>query len=465
MAVIEVVDPSTEEAFASVPDVGVPGAVRAVDAAAGASSVWADTPPRTRSVVLRRAYELMVERTESLAETIVRENGKPIAEARGEVAYGAEFFRWFSEEAVRMHGSVVEAPAGGGKQMVLLQPVGVSYLITPWNFPAAMLTRKIGPALAAGCTVVAKPAAQTPLTAVAIEAILHRALAEAGVPEAVVNLVTSSDAKGVTAAVLGDPRVRKLSFTGSTEVGRLLLAQAAERVLNCSMELGGNAPFLVFADADMDAAVAGAMVAKLRHNGETCTAANRFFVEAPVADEFAGRLAVAMAELPVGPGLDPATRLGPLIDAAGLAKVERLVRAGVDGGARVLTGGGRPAHLERGWFHEATVLTDVPPDSPLLAEEVFGPVASITPFEPGEDVVARANEVEHGLIAYVFTGDVGRGLAVAERLEAGMVGVNKGVVSDPAAPFGGVKQSGLGREGGHEGLLAYTEAKYIAVDW
>ena len=465
MSVIEVVDPSTEEVFASVPDVGVAGAASAVDAAAQAFPSWAATAPRTRSVVLRRAFELMVERTDELAETIVRENGKPIAEARGEVVYAAEFFRWFSEEAVRLHGTVVEAPAGGGKQIVLLQPVGVSYLITPWNFPAAMLTRKIGPALAAGCTVVAKPASQTPLTAVLIERILHEALAEVGAAEGVVNLVTSADARGVTAEVLGDPRVRKLSFTGSTEVGRVLLAQAAERVVNSSMELGGNAPFLVFADADLDAAVAGAMVAKLRHNGETCTAANRFFVEAPVAHEFGRRLAEAMGSLTVGPGLDPATQLGPLVDAPGREKVERLVQVGVDGGARGLTGGGRPSHLPRGYYHEATVLADVPADSPLLAEEVFGPVASITTFEPGDDVVTRANDVEHGLVAYLYTGDLSRGLAVAERLEAGMVAVNRGVVSDPAAPFGGVKQSGLGREGGHDGLLAYTETKYIAVDW
>ncbi len=465
MTDIEVVDPSTEEPFASVVDVEVAGASAAVDSAAAAFPEWSDTAPRVRSTVLRRAFELMVERSDELAETIVRENGKPIAEARGEVAYAAEFFRWFSEEAVRLHGSVVRAPGGGGHQVVMLQPVGVSYLITPWNFPAAMLTRKVGPALAAGCTVVAKPAAQTPLTAVALEAILHQALDEVGAPLGVVNLIPTVDARGVTAAVLGDPRVRKLSFTGSTEVGRVLLAQAAQRVVNCSMELGGNAPFLVFADADLDLAVEGAMVAKLRHNGETCTAANRFLVEAPVAGEFARRLAVAMGSLPVGPGLDPATRLGPLIDEAGRAKVERLVQAGVDGGARVLTGGGRPAHLRRGWYHEATVLSEVPADSPLLSEEVFGPVASISPFEPGEDVVARANGVEHGLIAYVFTGDLGRGMAVAEQLEAGMVGINKGVVSDPAAPFGGVKQSGLGREGGHEGLLAYTETKYVAVDW
>lgn len=462
---VEVVDPSTEEVFATVPDIGASGAAAAVDHAAEAFPDWAATPPRTRSEVLRRTHELMLERADALAETIVLENGKPLAEARGEVVYAAEFFRWFSEEAVRLHGTVVDAPGGGGKQVVLNQPVGVSYLITPWNFPAAMLTRKIGPALAAGCTVVAKPASLTPLTAVSICDLLVDVLRDAGAPDGVVNLVVSADSKGVTSTVLADPRVRKLSFTGSTEVGRVLLAQAAERVVNCSMELGGNAPFLVFADADIDAAVEGALLAKLRHNGETCTAANRFFVEAPVAEEFGRKLAAAMATLPVGPGLDPATKVGPLVDHDTREKVERLVQAGVDGGGRVLTGGRRPDAHPKGYFYEPTVVTDLPADSPLLAEEVFGPVASLTTFEPGDDVVARANDVEHGLVAYLYTGDVGRGMAVAERLEAGMVAVNKGVVSDPAAPFGGVKQSGLGREGGHEGLLAFTEPKYIAVDW
>jgi succinate-semialdehyde dehydrogenase/glutarate-semialdehyde dehydrogenase len=465
MTTLEVIDPATEEAFASVDDVGRAGAAAAVEAAAAALPGWAATAPRTRSEVLRRAFELMHERIDDLAETIVRENGKPIAEARGEVVYAAEFFRWFSEEAVRLHGTVVDAPGGGGKQVVLHQPVGVSYLITPWNFPAAMLTRKVGPALAAGCTTIAKPAAQTPLTALA----LGELLADAGAPEGVVNVLVSRDSRGVTEVVLGDDRVRKLSFTGSTEVGRVLLAQAAERVVNCSMELGGNAPFLVFADADLDAAVEGAMIAKLRHNGETCTAANRFFVEAPVADEFGRRLARAMADLRVGPGIDPDTRLGPLIDEVGLEKVERLVQAGLDGGATVLTGGRRPPELPVGYFYEPTVVSDVPPDSALLAEEVFGPVASLTTFDGGAggeaEAVRRANDVEHGLVAYVYTGDLGRGMRVAEALEAGMVAVNKGIVSDPAAPFGGVKQSGLGREGGHEGIFAFTETKYVAVDW
>lgn len=461
MSTLEIIDPATEEAFATVDALDRAGVAAAVDDAASAAADWAATPPRKRSEVLRRAYELMVARTDELAETITLENGKPIAEARGEVTYAAEFYRWFSEEAVRLHGTVVDAPGGAGKQIVLNQPVGISYLITPWNFPAAMLTRKIGPALAAGCTVIAKPASQTPLTAVAIGEIM----AEAGAPPGVVNVVVSSDSRGVTEVVLGDDRVRKLSFTGSTEVGRVLLAQAAERVVNCSMELGGNAPFLVFADADLDAAVEGAMIAKLRHNGETCTAANRFFVEAPVADEFGRMLAERMADLTVGPGIDPDTDLGPLVDAAGREKVEELVQTGVDGGGRVLTGGRRPAAHTKGYFYEPTVVADLPPDSALLAEEIFGPVASLTTFEAGDDVVARANSVEHGLVAYLYTGDLARGMRVAECLEAGMIAVNKGVVSDPAAPFGGVKQSGLGREGGHEGVLAYVESKYIAVDW
>ncbi len=461
MSTLEIIDPATEEAFASVDDIDRAGAAAAVDAADAAADGWAATPPRKRSEVLRRAYELMLDRADELAEMITRENGKPIAEARGEVTYAAEFYRWFSEEAVRLHGTVVDAPGGAGKQIVLNQPVGISYLITPWNFPAAMLTRKIGPALAAGCTVIAKPASQTPLTAVAIGEIMN----EAGAPEGVVNVIVSSDSRGVTEVVLGDDRVRKLSFTGSTEVGRVLLAQAAERVVNCSMELGGNAPFLVFADADVDAAVEGAMIAKLRHNGETCTAANRFFVEAPVADEFGRKLAARMAGLTVGPGIDPATDLGPLVDAAGREKVEELVQTGVDSGGKVLTGGRRPSAHAKGYFYEPTVVADLPADSPLLAEEIFGPVASLTTFASGDDVVARANAVEHGLVAYLYTGDLARGMRVAEGLEAGMIAVNKGVVSDPAAPFGGVKQSGLGREGGHEGVLAYVESKYIAVDW
>jgi succinate-semialdehyde dehydrogenase / glutarate-semialdehyde dehydrogenase len=466
VSTFDVVDPATEEVVASVADATAADAVVAVERAAGAFPGWAGTPPRERAEVLRRAYELLVARTDEVATTIVRENGKPLAEAKGEVTYAAEFFRWYSEEAVRVDGSVVEAPAGGGKLLTLRQPVGVSLLITPWNFPAAMLTRKIGPALAAGCTVVAKPAELTPLTAMLIGDVLR----DAGAPEGAVEIVTTTDAATVVDAVLRDPRIRKLSFTGSTEVGRILLGQAAARVLNCSMELGGNAPFIVYADAvdipgGIDAVIEGALVAKLRHNGETCTAANRFYVEAPVVELFTERLASAMAALPVGPGIDPATKLGPLIDADTRDKVERLVQAGVDDGAAVVTGGRRPADRPKGFFYEPTVLARVRHGSPAVTEEIFGPVAPVIPFEPGDDVVALAGDVDVGLVAYVYTADLRRALDVAERLEAGMVGVNKGTVSDPAAPFGGVKQSGLGREGGHEGLLAFCETKYVAVEW
>ncbi|MBA2283409.1 MAG: NAD-dependent succinate-semialdehyde dehydrogenase [Acidimicrobiia bacterium] len=422
---------------------------------------WAATAPRERAEVLRAAHELLLAHADELAELITKENGKPIAEAKGEITYSADFFRWYSEEACRLAGQVSVAPAGGGRILTMLQPVGVAYLISPWNFPAAMLARKIAPALAAGCTAISKPAALTPLTAIR----MHELCMEAGVPEGVLHTITTKDSKAVTKAILDDDRVRKLSFTGSTEVGRVLLRQCAERVVNTSMELGGNAPFLVFADADLDAAVEGAMVAKLRHNGETCTAANRFYVEASVAGEFAERFAARMAELKVGPGIDPDSQLGPLIDEDGREKVERLVQAALDGGADVVTGGRRPAGLDRGYFYEPTVLAGVAPGNPVLAEEIFGPVAPITAFEREDEAIDLANDSEYGLVAYVYTGDLARGLRVSEALESGMIGLNKGVVSDPAAPFGGVKQSGLGREGGHEGVLAFCEQKYIATNW
>ncbi len=465
-ATIAVVDPATEEPFAEVPDQGPADAAAAVDAAAAALPSWSVTPPRERAELLRKAHGALVAHADELAELITLENGKPIAEAKGEITYSAEFFRWYAEEACRLEGRVMTAPTAGGpgaraRILTMLQPVGVSYLISPWNFPAAMLARKIAPALAAGCTAIMKPAKQTPLTAVRMQGLLE----EVGLPAGVVSTITSSDSRAVTEVILGDDRVRKLSFTGSTEVGRVLLAQAAERVLNVSMELGGNAPFLVFADADLDAAVEGAMVAKLRHNGETCTAANRFYVEAPVAAEFAARLAERFRGLRVGPGIDPSTELGPLVDEAGREKVERLVQAALDGGATVATGGRRPADRDRGFFYEPTVLAGVAPDSPITDEEVFGPVAPIVAFDDEATAVARANDTIFGLVAYVFTGDLKRGLRVAEALEAGMVGLNEGLVSDPAAPFGGVKQSGLGREGGHEGVLAFCEQKYVRVSW
>ena len=453
----EVHEPATGEVLKTVADAGVDDALGALGAAHAAQPGWAALPARQRSDALRRAFELMVARADALAELIVRENGKPIAEARGEVLYAAEFFRWFSEEAVRLDGRLAVAPSGTNRVMVMHQPIGVALLITPWNFPAAMATRKIGPALAAGCAVVLKPASETPLTALAVAACL----AEAGVPRGVVNVVPTTRNAEVVRALLRDSRVRKLSFTGSTEVGKLLLAQAAERVVKCSMELGGNAPFIVFADADLDAAVEGAVIAKMRHNGEACTAANRFYVEQPIAAEFTRRLTAAMAALKMGNGLDPEVRVGPLVDAATLEKVERLVDAAVSAGARAQTGGRRAPG--RGFFYPATVLDRVAPDSPILREEIFGPVAPIVTFSAVDDVLRLANDTDSGLVAYVYTRDLAAGLRVAEALECGMVGLNRGLVSDPSAPFGGTKQSGLGREGGHEGLLEFTETKYIAV--
>ncbi|MPZ88228.1 MAG: aldehyde dehydrogenase family protein [Nitriliruptorales bacterium] len=456
---IPVQDPATGEVVATVANATVADGLRAVDAAAGAGADWAGRAPRQRGEILRRAFELMTERTEDFAQLIVRENGKALADARGEATYAAEFFRWYAEEAVRNTGSLTTAPGGANRILVVHQPIGVSVLVTPWNFPAAMATRKLGPALAAGCTTILKPASDTPLTALAIGELLE----EAGVPPGVVNVLPSSRSSVVVKAMLDDPRVRKLSFTGSTEVGRVLLAQAGDSVVDCSMELGGNAPFVVFADADLDAAIEGAMVAKMRNGGEACTAANRFYVEAPVAAEFNARLAEAMAGLRVGPGSDPGSDVGPLINQPARDKVAALVAGASDAGATVLTGGTAPERP--GYFYLPTVLGDVPPEAPILREEIFGPVAPMVTFEGTEEAVAMANDTEFGLVAYVYTRDLGRGLAVSEALESGMVGLNRGLVSDPAAPFGGVKQSGVGREGGHEGLLEFTESKYIAVSW
>ncbi|BBH70925.1 NAD-dependent succinate-semialdehyde dehydrogenase [Actinoplanes sp. OR16] len=455
----DVLDPATGDTIASVADGGEADAIAAVDAAAAAGPAWAKTPPRVRGEILRKAFELMTERAGELAKLISLENGKALVDAKGEVTYAAEFFRWFSEEAVRGEGTVATAPSGAYKLMVVRQPVGVCVLVTPWNFPAAMATRKIGPALAAGCTVILKPASDTPLTALAMAAIL----AEAGVPEGVVNVLPSRSSGKVVGRMLADPRVRKLSFTGSTEVGRILLAQAAENVVNTSMELGGNAPFVVFADADLDAAVEGAMIAKMRNGGEACTAANRFFVEAPVAEEFSGKLAERMSALVVGPGTDEKTQVGPLVNEDTVAKVDGLVKSALDAGASAVTGGSRPDGP--GFYYPPTVLTGVGPDAAILREEIFGPVAPIVTFTGEEEAVRLANDTEYGLVAYVYTTDLARGLRVGEAIEAGMVGLNRGLVSDPAAPFGGVKQSGIGREGGHDGLLEYLESKYIAVTW
>ncbi|RSM71475.1 NAD-dependent succinate-semialdehyde dehydrogenase [Kibdelosporangium aridum] len=456
---IPVLDPATGEEIASVASATVEDGLSAVEAAASALPSWAATAPRARADLLMAVFDLMQERADSLARLIVLENGKALPDALGEVKYAAEFFRWYAEEAVRVAGSVQTAPGGQNQIMVLRQPIGVSVLVTPWNFPAAMATRKIGPALAAGCSVILKPASETPLTALAIGALLE----EAGAPSGLVNIVPSRRSGPVVSAMLADPRVRKLSFTGSTEVGRRLLAVAAESVLSCSMELGGNAPFLVFDDADLDAAIEGAMIAKMRNGGQACTAANRFYVQEGIAPAFASRLASAMGGLTMGPGASEGVQLGPLVNAEAVDKVDSLVTETVSLGARALVGGSRPAGP--GFYYPATVLADVPSSAPVLAEEIFGPVAPIVTFEAQDEAVRLANATEHGLVSYVYTADLARGLRVSEALESGMVGLNRGLVSEPAAPFGGVKQSGIGREGGHEGLLEYTESKYIAVEW
>ena len=455
----DVSDPATAEVIATVADGSVADGLAAVAAAHDALPGWAATPPRQRAEVLRRTFQLMTERSEDLARLIVRENGKALTDARGEVTYAAEFFRWFAEEAVRAGGDLHTAPSGANRILVLRQPIGVSVLVTPWNFPAAMATRKIGPALAAGCTVILKPASDTPLTALA----MGEMLSDAGVPAGVVNVVPSRRSGAVVGAMLHDPRVRKLSFTGSTEVGRDLLRQAADCVVSCSMELGGNAPFIVFDDADLDAAVAGAMVAKMRNGGEACTAANRFLVQRGIAPEFSRRLAGAMGSLRVGPGLDDGVQLGPLINAAGRDKVVELVDGAVSEGARIAVGGAIPAGA--GFFYPPTVLVDVPATASILREEIFGPVAPLVTFDTEAEAISLANATEYGLVAYIYTADLARGLRVSEALESGMIGLNRALVSDPAAPFGGVKQSGLGREGGHDGLLEFLESKYIAVTW
>ena len=456
---IDVVDPSTGEAFATVADATPDDALAAVAAAHDALPAWAATAPRQRSEILRRAFELMIERRAMLAELISLENGKALPDATGEVTYAAEFFRWFAEEAVRLNGELTVAPGGANRILVQYQPIGVAVMVTPWNFPAAMATRKIAPALAAGCTCVLKPAGETPFTAY----VLADILAEAGLPAGVVNVVTTSKSGATVGAMLHDPRVRKLSFTGSTEVGRVLLKEAADQVLSCSMELGGNAPFVVFDDADLDAALDGAMIAKMRNGGEACTAANRFYVQAGIADAFSRGLSERMAAMPVGPGYDPETKVGPMVNADAVTRIAGLVDDALGRGATLLSGG-KP--LDRaGFYFPPTVLTRVPAGAEIGREEIFGPVAAITTFATEDEAVALANDTDFGLIAYVYTGDLARGLRVSEKIEAGMVGLNRGLVSDPAAPFGGVKQSGLGREGAHHGILEFCEAKYIAASW
>jgi succinate-semialdehyde dehydrogenase/glutarate-semialdehyde dehydrogenase len=454
---IPVLDPSTEAALAEVPDATLEDAAACVDAAEEAASDWAATPPRRRSEILRRCFELMTARAEELATLIALENGKALRDARGEVAYAAEFFRWNAEEAVRIRGDLMTAPSGTNRIIVDHQPIGICVLITPWNFPAAMATRKIGPALAAGCTVILKPATETPFTAYAMAALCE----EAGVPPGVINVLTTRKPGPVIGAMLADPRVRKLSFTGSTGVGRTLLAEAAKNVISCSMELGGNAPVIVFDDADLDNAIEGVMLAKMRNAGQACTAANRIYVQSAVYETFAARLTGRMAALAVGPGTAPETECGPMISASAVAKISQLVEDAKAHGAKLLCGGERPNR--KGFYYPPTVLSEVPPEAEMIHEEIFGPVAALCRFETDDEAIARANDTEYGLSAYIFTRDIGRGLKVARRIESGMIALNRGLVSDPAAPFGGVKQSGLGREGGTEGIYEFLETKYIAA--
>jgi succinate-semialdehyde dehydrogenase/glutarate-semialdehyde dehydrogenase len=456
---IDVLDPSTAESLASVASGGTDDALAAVDAAARAQPEWAATTPQQRSTILLRAFDLMIERREQIAELIVQEMGKALGDATGEVSYAAEFFRWYSGEAVRNAGTVMQAP-GGGKQIIAInQPVGVSLLITPWNFPAAMATRKIGPAIAAGCTMILKPASDTPLTALAIAGILE----ESGLPKGVLNVLPSNRSSKVVPVILGDDRVRLLSFTGSTEIGRVLLAEAANSVVNTSMELGGNAPFVVFEDADIDSAVAGAMIAKMRNGGQSCIAANRFLVHEAVAADFTEKLSAAMSNLRVGPGLEPGVELGPLINQAAQDDMAESVEISIGAGSAVVTGGS--TGRSPGFYFEPTVMSEVERGNPILDREVFGPIAPVVTFATDEDAIAMANDTIFGLAGYVYTQDLARALRASEAIECGMIGVNRGLISDPAAPFGGMKQSGIGREGSHEGMLEFLETKYIAADW
>src|SRR5947208_6273231 len=451
-------DPSTGEVIAEVANGTPEDALRALEAAHGKQADWRDHPPRERGEILRRAYELMVERADELALLMTLEMGKPVAESKAEISYAAEFFRWFAEQAVRIDGRYAVAPNGQGRLLVMKQPVGPCLLITPWNFPLAMGTRKIGPAIAAGCTMVVKPAQQTPLSMLMLAKILE----DAGLPGGVLNLITASSSGETMSPLIADPRLRKLSFTGSTEVGRKLMEQASENLLRLSMELGGNAPFIVFEDADIDAAVQGALIAKMRNIGEACTAANRFHVAGPVADEFASRLADKMGAMKVGRGTEDGVEVGPLIDDSQRQKVAELVKDAVDRGAHALVGG--HARDGAGYFYDPTVLADVPGDAELLKEEIFGPVAPVRGVAGEDEAIAAANDTEYGLVAYVYTSDLKRALRVVERLQTGMVGLNQGMVSNPAAPFGGIKQSGFGREGGPEGIEEYLETKYVAVN-
>jgi succinate-semialdehyde dehydrogenase/glutarate-semialdehyde dehydrogenase len=454
---LAVEDPSTGDTLVEVADATPDDAAAALDAAVAVQDEWAAHPPRERGEILRRVFEAMTGRADELALLMTLEMGKPLAESKAEIAYAAEFLRWFSEEAVRIEGRFATAPNGVGRLITMKQPVGPCYAITPWNFPAAMGTRKLGPAIAAGCTMVIKPAQQTPLSMLALAKLFE----EAGLPAGVLNVITSSSSSGVSKPIINDPRLRKLTFTGSTEVGRKLVEQSAPGLLRTSMELGGNAPFLVFPDADVDAAVEGAVIAKMRNIGEACTAANRFHVADGVADEFATKLAEKLGAMKVGRGTEDDVKVGPLIDGTQRGKVAELVDDATGKGAQVLVGG-----RERdgaGYFYEPTVLGGVSPDARLLKEEIFGPVAPVIGFDDEDAAIAAANDTEYGLVAYVYTRDIKRAFRVCEKLQTGMVGLNQGMVSNPAAPFGGVKASGFGREGGPEGIDEYLEIKYIAM--
>ena len=455
----DVINPANEQVLASVASADIADADKALDAAGAAMADWAARPPRARAEVLRKAWELMTARLDHFAHLITLENGKAGADAMGEATYAAEFFRWFAEEAVRADGMITHAPASGARIIVQHKPAGLAVLITPWNYPAAMGTRKIAPALAAGCGVVIKPASETPLTMLALMPLLE----EAGVPPGLVNVLPSKRTGALVDHMLHDPRVRVVSFTGSTGVGRTLLKGAADQVLKPAMELGGNAPVIVFDDADMDVAIEGTMLAKMRNLGEACTAANRIYVHEAIADEFTRRLTAAMSALRVGDGTDPGVDVGPLVNAATRDKVAEFVADAMVKGAKLECGGVVPEG--KGYFYPPTVLSNVPENADCVHDEIFGPVAALQTFSDQDDVIARANDTEYGLVAYVFSGDMKRGLQVCERLDYGMVGLNRGLVSDPAAPFGGTKQSGLGREGGHEGMLEFMETQYISASW
>lgn len=456
---IDVLNPATEQVLAAVASAGIKDADDALDAAEAAMAEWAARTPRQRSEVLRKAWELMTARLDEFANLITLENGKAGVDAKGEATYAAEFFRWFAEEAVRAEGLITHAPASGARIVVQHKPAGLAVLVTPWNYPAAMGTRKIAPALAAGCGVIIKPASETPLTMLALMPLLK----EAGVPDGLVNVLPSKQTGAIVDHMLHDPRVRVVSFTGSTGVGRKLLKGAADQVLKPAMELGGNAPVIVFDDADMDTAIEGTMLAKMRNLGEACTAANRIYVHENIAAEFTKRLSERMSALNVGDGTDPSVDVGPLVNADTRDKVSEFVSDAVAKGAKIECGGS--AHDGTGYFYPPTVLSNVPETAACVHDEIFGPVAAVQTFSDQEDVIKRANDTEYGLVAYVFSEDFKRALQVCERLEYGMVGLNRGLVSDPAAPFGGVKQSGLGREGGHEGMLEFMETQYISANW